>query len=186
MNDLPLRAKHWQLFIFLLAPHLASWYVVDADAETALNFAGIFLLILWLAMLVSALSRIKPNISGYNYNWFLIDVFVVLAAFGYGAVANNPEFYITTTSLYANGTGGILMLYVVFGYLHTHWFPASLLLAKETNRRPDSLQTTGLFLAFFFWPIGIWFVQPRVNKLWDEEQWQQRAVSKLGAKTPVD
>lgn len=184
MNDIALRAKSWQIFLLLFVPRLTTWYVRDEDLETALRLVAVFMLAMWLAFLVSALSRLKPDVSGYNYNWFLIDFVVILAAFSYSSITADPDFQISTSKFRADGLGAILMLYVVFAYLHIHWFAASLLTAKATGRRPDAGQTIGLFLGFFFWPIGIWLIQSKANKLWADKQWEQRAVAEMGNDSP--
>lgn len=181
MNDFVLRAKNWQIFLCLLTPRIASWLIADEDVSNALALMAVLVMLSWLTLLVNALSRIQPDIPGYNYNWLLINVFLVLTAFGYSGITGDPNFQLSSTSFKASGIGSLVILYVLFAYIHAHWFPASLLIAKETGNRPDTSQVIVPFLAFFFWPIGIWFIQLRVNKLWEDKQWEKQAVAKLGS-----
>lgn len=186
MNDFVLQAKNWQVFLCLLAPRFASWFIADNDVNTALTFVSVLVVLLWLTLLVSALSRIQHDIRGYSYNFLLINVFLVLTAFGYSAVADDPDFQLSTTSFKASGIGSLIILYIFFAYMHAHWFPASLLIAKETGNRPDISQAILPFLALFFWPIGVWFIQPRLNKLWDDKQWEKQAIARLGSRNAMD
>ncbi|UOG75540.1 hypothetical protein MTX78_02840 [Hymenobacter tibetensis] len=186
MNDFVLRAKYWQVFLCLLAPRFASWFVTDNDVDTALTFSSVLIMLLWLTLLVSALSRMQYDIRGCNYKFLLINVFLVSIAFGYSAVADDPDFQLSSSSFKASGIGSLIILYILFAYMHAHWFPASLLVAKETGNRPDVSQVVVPFLALFFWPIGIWFVQPRVNKLWNDKQWEKQAITRLGSQDTID
>lgn len=179
MKVLILRAKHWQIFLLLFAPHLASWYVQDATVDAFLNLLSIFILTIWLILQVNELSSLRPSQAGYNINWFLMNAFLVLSAWAYSVIMEDPSFYISTTSWHAEGVRGWVFLYVAFAYLHMHWFPASLLYTTEHGQRPDFSQTVKWFLLYFFWPIGVWFIQPRLNKLQEEIEWEREALSKL-------
>jgi glucose-6-phosphate-specific signal transduction histidine kinase len=181
MNDIVLRAKHWQVFLFLLAPHFASWYVTDETTDAVLSLLSIFFLIAWLALQGVALDNSFTIPAGYNTEKFLINSAVVLIACGYSAIVEDPQFYVSISSWHASGIKFWPFLYVVYAYLHVHWFPASLAIATETGHQPNARQGLIRFLLYFFWPIGVWFVQPRLNKLWQEKQWERSALQKIGA-----
>ncbi|GGG47047.1 hypothetical protein [Hymenobacter glacieicola] len=185
MNDVVLRAKHWQVFMFLLVPHFLSWYTEDGFLSGILGFLCAFCLITWLILQSNELMRLRPEQDGYNMNWFLVDAFLMLSAYGYSTATEDPHFHISGTNWHADGVGGFVFLYVVFAYLHIHWFPGSLLYASQTGRRPDAAQAVKGFLLCFFWPIGVWFIQPRLNKLWEEKQWEERAVRQIGTDEKV-
>ncbi|MET4108857.1 hypothetical protein [Hymenobacter sp. UYP22] len=180
MNDLVLRAKHWQVFLLLLGPHFLSWYTTDSITDRVLGFLCAFTLLSWLVLQSSELLALRPKQDGYSNTWLLIDGFLVLAAWGYSAISEDPNFYISTTGWRVNGTVGWLFLYVIFAYLHVHWFAASLLQAVETGQRPDTRKTVLWFLMYFFWPFGVWFIQPRLNKLLEEAEWEKKALEELG------
>ncbi|UPL49516.1 hypothetical protein [Hymenobacter sublimis] len=181
MNDVVLRAKHWQVFLCLLIPHFLSWYTEDLFLDSVLDFLGAFSLIVWLILQSNELMQLRPKQEGYNMNWFLFNAFLVLGAWGYSVATEDPHFHISTTSWHADGVGGLIFFYVAFAYLHMHWFPGSLLYASQTGRRPDAAQAIKGFLLCFFWPVGVWFIQPRLNKLWEEKQWEERALRRIGA-----
>ncbi|QNH62803.1 hypothetical protein [Hymenobacter sediminicola] len=181
MNDFILRTKPWQIFLCLLVPRVASWTVEDGIIDSILSFASLFLWVAWIALLVSSLSRIRADVLGYNFTWFLTNVFVVLLALAYASFANDSEFQFSSISFQVAGIAMLPGLYAGFAYIHLHWFTASLLLAKEHGRRPDFSQAFVSFLALWFWPLGVWFVQEKANKIGDEDFWARRAVGDLGA-----
>ncbi|WP_303312324.1 hypothetical protein [Hymenobacter sp. BT730] len=176
MNDYILRLKHWQLFCFLLVPHVASWFTNDVDILSIFNFLKAVFLMSWLVYLVNAMGRLGVSVHGYNFKWFLVDVFIFLAAVGYSSIIDDPMFHVTTTSFKGKNAGFLLSLYVVFAYFHVHWFITSLLEEKETGQLPDATRRIGTFLLFLFWPIGIWFIQPRINRLWERQMRERQAL----------
>lgn len=175
-----LRAKHWQIFLLLLTPHFLSWYTTDTTTDRMLGLLSVFLLIAWLVMQSNELLALRPKQEGYSSVWLLADAFLVLAAWGYSVVSEDQDFYLSTTSWHVNGTAGWLFLYVLFAYLHVHWFPASLLQTVEKGQRPDTRKTVLWFLLYFFWPVGVWFIQPRLNRLLEEAEWEKKALEELG------
>ncbi|MCB2378929.1 hypothetical protein LGH70_15115 [Hymenobacter sp. BT635] len=185
MNDVILRAKHWQVFLLLLAPHVASWYTTSPFTDRILDLVSVFVLMAWVVLQVNALNQLRANLEGYSVTWFLINVFVVLTAWSYSSISEDPDFYISGTKWQVSGMGSLAFLYIVFAYLHVHWFPGSMLKATETGERTDASQGLKAFLLYFFWPIGVWLIQPRLNKLWEEQQWSQRAIQNLGTDIPL-
>ena len=49
-------------------------------------------------------------------------------------------------------------------------FPAKTLVIVETRKPAICWQYFGTFFAVFFFPIGIWFIQPRINELYAAHQ----------------
>ncbi|MCC3160003.1 hypothetical protein LJ737_22390 [Hymenobacter sp. 15J16-1T3B] len=165
MRDSILHLKPWQVFLVLLAPYFASWYVTDEVVSTALCALGALLLVSWLVLVSHTLLQLGRALPGYAPVWVRTNALIVAAVVIYSFVASNPSFLITATSVHADGLWALLMSYVLFAYLHLHWFPASLLVAKEQRQRPDVSQVLGAFLLLIFWPIGVWVIQDRINVL---------------------
>jgi hypothetical protein len=49
-------------------------------------------------------------------------------------------------------------------------FPAKTLVIAETRKPAICWQYFGTFFAAFFFPLGIWFLQPRINDLYASHQ----------------
>ncbi|OON65299.1 hypothetical protein [Hymenobacter sp. CRA2] len=163
MHDLILRLKSWQVFLMLLAPHFASWYVINDVVDAGLGLLSTLLVVAWLVLMGNTLMQVGQPVQGYSATRFIVNSLIVVAALAYSYVAEDESFQITSTSFHATGLWMPVMLYTLLAYLQLHWFPASLLVAREQGRRPDFSQVIGPFLLLIFWPIGVWFMQERLN-----------------------
>lgn len=59
-------------------------------------------------------------------------------------------------------------LYSMFAMVYATWFAAKALVRVEAasqGRIPNLAEITGTFVMVWFFPIGVWFVQPRMREL---------------------
>ncbi|TGE20258.1 hypothetical protein E5K00_19805 [Hymenobacter aquaticus] len=169
MGDFLLRAKHWQIFLVLSSTHVIPWFVKDPVVVEFFVLLNSLLFFGWLALLGNALYK---SGSGFDYSlfWFLVDVFLLLLAVGISSIMDSDDFRITTSSFKAHNAGFLPMMYVLFAAVHAHWFVAAILVAIEQRETPTVSQYLGTFVLLFFWPIGIWFIQPRLNLIQEFSQ----------------
>ena len=59
-------------------------------------------------------------------------------------------------------------LLAMVGIFYALLFAAKSLVTLERNQAPTFFDYSGPFFLLWFFPIGVWFVQPRVNKLLGE------------------
>jgi hypothetical protein len=176
MNDLVLRAKHWQVFLYslstlILANTLASNNSVFSGVTGA---TGYFLYFVWFAVLGNTMFRFLPSTADYSLVWFLINISLVIAFFAGLAILTEDR------SVHATGFAALLLFYVFFAMIHAPWFLAVCLVAIEKQRKPEFGFYFGTLMLFLFWPLGVWVIQPRLNVLWEEEKWQKNALEQLG------
>ncbi|KAA9325583.1 hypothetical protein F0P96_19850 [Hymenobacter busanensis] len=126
----------------------------------ALYSIGIILYLGWFVVLGQTLAKFLPRQANYSLNWFLIDVFIVLAAFCAVAILTDNHSY------QAEGLAAIPVFYLFFAVGHVFWFPAVTLVAIEKQRKPEFGFYFGTLLLMLFWPIGVWFIQPRLNRIY--------------------
>ena len=62
------------------------------------------------------------------------------------------------------------MFYVFYAFLYYLSFPGRSLRTIENKRLPDFGEYIGDFFLVLFLPIGIWFLQPRINRIADEQE----------------
>lgn len=62
----------------------------------------------------------------------------------------------------------VVHLFSMFCMVHTIYFSAKTIRAAELKRQVTFSDFAADFFLIWFFPIGIWFIQPRVNKLADE------------------
>lgn len=61
-----------------------------------------------------------------------------------------------------------LHLFSIFCMLFALYFIAKALKSVEIMKQARFNDFIGEFFLFWFFPIGIWFLQPRINKLFDD------------------
>lgn len=78
--------------------------------------------------------------------------------------------------IYSDGSGmtftgfaAIPMFYVLYAVIYVFLFPARVLKSVEIRNKASFSEYIGYVLMMVFWPIGIWFLQPRINKIVEAE-----------------
>tara|TARA_B110000046_G_C13016331_1_gene408942 strand:+ start:1352 stop:1558 length:207 start_codon:yes stop_codon:yes gene_type:complete len=61
-----------------------------------------------------------------------------------------------------------LHLLSMFGIFHSLWFNAKVIKSIELHRTGTFGEFAGEFFLIWFFPIGIWFIQPKINKMMEE------------------
>jgi hypothetical protein len=61
-----------------------------------------------------------------------------------------------------------LSLFGMFCLLYIFYFVSKNLVLAETGEPASFSEYAGLFLLFCFFPIGVWVIQPRINRLYEE------------------
>lgn len=170
-----LTAKHWQLFLLLMGA------LVIAQSTTVVNlpapgspvafqkiitrfivvmifFMGVFLA--WLWVLGRFLSSVAPQELRLNITWFKLSLLYPLAY----TVVLGLAMQRTPTRFPA----WIIPLHLVamFCMFYNLYFVAKTLRLAELQKPSDSYDYSGPFFLLWFFPVGIWVVQPRINRLY--------------------
>ena len=159
MNHPLLKLRHWQVFIlFALGYLLINWLF----SYSFLVGYGIILLVVgfvgWYALLGNTLYQYLPRGVTYSISWFLADAFLIIAVYGATLILFNGN-------LELSGFAAIPGLYFFFAIAHLFWFPAVALVAAENKAAPAFSQYAGTLIQLVVWPVGIWFIQPRLNRI---------------------
>ncbi|UOQ73890.1 hypothetical protein [Hymenobacter cellulosilyticus] len=175
MGDFTLRVKHWQVFLGTMLLMLVGNLTIEDStlASATLSAIGYCIFSAWLALIGNSLFPFLPRKAEYNLTWFLIDVAV-------GVVARAAVIILTDErSFQAAGLPAVALLYIIFAQLHGPWFLAVSLVAIEKQREPEFGSYFGTLLLFLFWPVGLWVLQPRLNKVWQDRQAGLPSVEKI-------
>ena len=70
----------------------------------------------------------------------------------------------------------------MFGIFHTMYFAAKTIKCVELKRNVTFSDIAGEFFLIWFFPIGVWILQPRINKLIDGDI---SYTEDKGKRTPV-
>ena len=167
MSTFTLRAKHWQ--VFLLTAILLTMMRLTIEGQVfffgIMGAVGYCLYFIWFAILGNTLFPLLPRAANYSLTWFLIDTILVAASLSALSILVDSRTY------QAEGIAALPMLYIFFAMFHAPWFLAASLVAIEKKRKSEFGFYFGTLLLFLFWPVGVWFIQPRLNKLLKEAEW---------------
>lgn len=156
-----LRLKHWQIFPIILIGATLYGFTIEGDQKltTTLTVTGGIIYFLWPLLVGHELYQFLPNKIQLNYHLFILNSFIWMTAF-------------VTTTIISDAQGmtfhGIAVLpgfYVAYTFLHLIMFPARVLKSIEKGTKADIGECIGDFFLIIFLPFGIWFLQPRINKV---------------------
>lgn len=186
MIDLYLKAKHWQLFILTFGIpvvfHIAFMGVVMANVATNPNpdpevMFGVMkfsplLMILYMAVIFGwywamavGLHRHIPNELKLNLTrlkvFLLIPVVYILFFLGafmtvFGSGQFHPVIFAVIFPLH---------LFSIFCIFYSLYFVAKTFKTAELQRKVSFSDFAGEFLMIWFYPLGIWILQPKINRM---------------------
>lgn len=166
-----LRAKHWQIFVPLVTGALL--FLVFGNRYNLWLFAALsqlcYLTWLWTAGLFLAAAA-KPALR-LKSGWFWFDFFCFmlysLAAVSLLDKKLSPPHTILSALTIAFIPLHFLMMFCVF---HALYFVSKSLLLVETNGPVSFRDYAAAFFLIWFLPLGIWTIQPRINRLYRTPQ----------------
>lgn len=195
-----LSAKHWQVFIalfalpmlihFLFVGSISKTIVLDGEPqiEEILNFIQVlpFIIILFVGMLFAWLwsvaiglqykvpQSIRFNTKRFKVFFFIPLFYVIAISFGMVYLVNmgmngalesqfNPTIILAIIPLH---------LFSIFAILYCFYFAAKVLKSAELGRMAKGDEFIGEFFLIWFYPVGVWLLQPRINNLVSSESQQ--------------
>ncbi|WP_191858943.1 hypothetical protein [Hanstruepera ponticola] len=200
-----LNAKHWQLFtlmfgipILLQIIAMTSMFVnIDGngnpDPTGMLNMMKIFPIIMllyvglffgWFWSIGIGLQKYIPNDINMKTKKFKIFFFIPLIYILFFLTIIGTTFYGISSG--NNAVGGIVgkMLFIVipmhlfsmFCMFYLLYFVSKTIKTTELERNVTFSDFIGEFFMIWFFPIGIWFIQPRLNKIVNEKSTNRNKV----------
>ncbi|BDD10847.1 hypothetical protein FUAX_32790 [Fulvitalea axinellae] len=195
MIDRFLNAKHWQLFTLTFGiPALSQFFMMffmimnfsdntDPDPLIMQSYMGVLFLIFiifastfygWFWSVSIGLQKtipenIKMKIRRFKIFFFIpvVYIFLIMLFFVFflpDFISNNIEPDIRQM---ATVFAVIVPLHFLsmFSILHTLYFSAKTFKTAELQREAEFSDFIGEFFMIWFYPIGIWIVQPKINKM---------------------
>jgi hypothetical protein len=160
-----LRLKHWQIFLTLFLP-----FIFQADSVFGQILWGLFFVIYlaWIYMIgATAYTRLprghNVKLIYFNASFIFQIITLTITCFFHGGYTitqdNYQEFGSKLWYVIPFILLGLLSLLYVF------YFAAKMLMSALEGKVVDFDKSLGYFFAFWFFPIGIWFIQPKANIL---------------------
>jgi hypothetical protein len=173
-----LRAKHWQLFLLVVVVFVVEDVVavavmaVNVSSTGNLGVAGLVWgiftalgmvsLVGWFWALGSFLNSANSERLRLKTGFFhfaLIYPIAYICAAGPFFLNPNPSMFAVIFPLH---------FFAMFCLFYDLYFASKSLVMVETGRRAKFYDYAGPFFLMWFFPIGIWFIQPRINRLYSQ------------------
>lgn len=182
-----LKAKHWQLFLlffvlpFILQMVITIYIVVTQELENIFSLLKVFPFFIafyilmyngWFWSIGSGLSNRLPDSVKMNKKLFIASLsypavyIFILMGVGYFfinevLVSDEPD---PSVFLYFLFLIPFHLLSMVCS-IHSMYFVAKTIKAVELQKDVSFSDFAAEFFLIWFFPIGIWMLQPRLNKL---------------------
>jgi hypothetical protein len=173
-----LRAKHWQIFLLLFGiGFVGDVAVMTSTLATARSpedfdkivlpfglvmvlFMFCFLAWFWsmgsfLSSIVQPALRLKMGFFRFALVYPALYIFVFFALFQ----STKPVLLAVIFPLH---------FFAVFCLFYDLYFVSKSLVLAETRKPASFYDYAGPFFLIWFFPIGVWFTQPRINRLYAE------------------
>ncbi|KOF02784.1 hypothetical protein AWW67_00685 [Roseivirga seohaensis] len=195
MTNLFLKAKHWQLFSMLIGLPILGYMIMfallfsyatttnDLDDTTLKSFTVIIPAIVILVMsilfgwfwsiAIGLQSKIPPTVkmkvNKFKVFFFIpivyiFSVLVFMTLFGLSDFELNSDF----NSVLPVGLLAIMLplhFLSMFGIFYSLYFVAKTYKTAELQREVSFSDFAGEFFMIWFYPVGIWFIQPKINEM---------------------
>ena len=199
MKNLFLKAKHWQLFLLMFGIPMISSFIfigIMVNSFTAnpnpdpfifftfmkffpfIMILNIFTLYGWFWSISTGLQNkvpegVKMKVGKFKIFFFMPLLYMLIILVGmvlliYGIFEGGGEPNLSAV-------GGIvaviipLHLFSMFCIFYSLYFVAKTIKTVELQREVSFSEFIGEFFMIWFYPIGVWMVQPKINK-WAETE----------------
>ena len=163
--DKLIRLSHWQVFGYLI---VVPVFFPDGDNRVYFDIIWGLLFVFWVSKVNIELYDRLPSGVDLNLNFLLINIFVpaaylmaiALTVGGYNITDENYQDYGWKVWIYLP-----MHFYCFFSFFYAIRFTAKAIASIEANENVD-IGRYGTYMAgLFFFPVGIWWIQPKINKI---------------------
>ena len=145
------RLQNWQMFLLIIFPLIASNWFNDEFVQTILK--ALVLPVIFSCFLLTG-EFLNQFANKQRFWFFRINCFYLI---------------IITFLVYFDFNLPISIIIFLLGYCFFSIFYVidhlAILIRIAEQKDVTNYKQQKEFLLFFFWPIGLWFLQPRINKL---------------------
>jgi hypothetical protein len=175
-----LRAKHWQIFILVFGVYFVGQMALVGSILTSPHSQEVFSkggLLAGLVMTFSTLGLFVWLWSLGSYFNSIVQPELRMESGFFRVALIYPPFYffffITTFQSSSPDLFGLIIplhLFAMVCMFYLLYFVSKSLVLAETSKPASFYDYAGPFFLLWFFPIGIWIVQPKVNRLYSERQ----------------
>ncbi len=135
----------------------------------ALFYMGVLFAWIWVAG--SSLYNKLPDSVELNGLWFRGIWVIATASYILARFIPLPALssYLEIAETYSLGSVLLLEGIFVIGILYCAFFVAKALKSVEQDRSATLKEYAWDILLFLFFPVGVWYLQPRINKIFSDQ-----------------
>ena len=189
-----LKAKHWQLFGLMFGLPMLFQIImmtsVFASIQSESNpdptemlkmmrffpiimivYMGLFFSWFW-SIAIGLQNKVPKNVTmktkRFKIFFFIPLLYILVLSFFIGNIFNGViESQILDGAMMARMIGIILPLHLLsmFGIFHSLYFVSKTLKTVELQKKVSFSDFVGEFFMLWFYPVGIWIIQPKLNEL---------------------
>ena len=156
-----LKLKHWQLFpLLILTLFISNFTWVGFELlNTLLTLTGFLIYMIWYFVIGMELTEYLPNKIVLGRTIFIINGFVLLVSTMVLVIFFDGSY--STNSF----IGFVWIVYLIYAIFQFFMFPAKVLKTIELKREATLGDYLWCFLLMIFWPAGVWWIQPKLNRI---------------------
>ena len=163
--------KHWQLFLFFIAP-----VFMPSLMRYASNPMTVFMIV-WVCWMVVAIlwmqsiglgsnekldEELKRKVSFFRFSGIVPIAYALMLLINGFPQQLSPDVGPPVWIIPLHLLSMICMFYML-------WFSSKQLGTLKQRNQTKFMDYAGIFFLMWFFPIGVWFVQPLVNELLSNE-----------------
>lgn len=192
ISDVLLRAKHWQIFLVMLvlinaavsAMLLGFALAPQGRFPSAIPFLAVMELLtvsfgLWLWSLGTFLNslaalplRMKTRFFGFSVIYLPLYLPVFGVFFEGQQLTRNLNLILISWAIIFP-----LHIFAMFCQFYSLYFVSKSLATAENARFASLAEYVGCFVGLWIFPVGVWIIQPRINRLYKARLSLARASS---------
>lgn len=162
-----INAQSWQMFLVLMASMFGAQLLMPVFNNPAIGIliGTLILMALYMGWLISIAVTANRKLGEplkKSTKWVLVGL-------SYGAAYLTGSLLVLPGYMEAGrGVPGFVLplhLLAMAAVFYALLFAAKSLVMVERNQTAKFFEYSGSFFLLWFFPIGVWFIKPRVNKL---------------------
>lgn len=165
-----LKIKHWQLFLLFFLPLIVGDNLWHDGLSLGFSILGMLFYYYWLLSLGIQCEKINRANNIHSNQFVIFKILSIIIMVCYVILPSlvlfqnpderDPDIFMP------------MFFTIIISHIYITLFSSKSAYRALNKKKSFFGDFLPVFGAIFFWPIGIWFLQPRLNKLLEENEEQ--------------
>ncbi|MDP4270035.1 MAG: hypothetical protein Q8909_07895 [Bacteroidota bacterium] len=174
-----LAAKHWQIFLMVFVlPFLCNIFFPSGNPFLVFKLAPLLIILfaggygLWIWAISIGLQKRVPSevtlkVKKFKVFFIIPMVYMFFFSFIFAFPQHLDSTFENSPFLILQSMAIILPLHLfsMFCMFYTLYFASKTFKTVELQRQVTFSDFAGEFFLFWFFPVGVWVIQPKINKM---------------------